>query len=289
MKDMNSLRHNIAAVGETRQITGAMHLLSAARAKKSLKTVGYNKEYMEMITGALRHVFRCTDGKLLPICRKSDNAKKAFIIISSDKGLCGAYNSSVTSLLLSEIKKCEQKPYIACIGSAAYDILKSHGINPELQWLGASQHPSQHHARRITEHFIEMFSLGLIGDVTLVYTEYVSQMEWQPRLLHLLPVLREDFTSRDTFSAPDTFFEPSADAVLKTIIPEYLTAMIYETLCQSTASENVCRMNAMQSATKNADELIGKLNLQFNSARQLQITNEIAEISSATEIQKAGN
>ncbi len=282
MKDVNSIKHNIAAINETRQITNAMYLLSTSRAKRAMTHIDYNKEYMKRLRAAMRDVFAGLTGQEHIYTHPNGCKKKAYLLVTSDKGLCGAYNTAVVNYYLKNMTT-DEKSYIAVIGAQAYDMLKFRGITPELQWIGPSHEPSIHYARNIAEHFMQMYDNGYIGSVEIVYTRFDSQAVQTVESIPLLPMLRSRYV-RDNDTVTETNYEPDIHTVLDTLIPECITGVIYECLSQANACEHIARMTAMQSATDNADELIAKLNLEYNCARQLSITNEITEIAAATSV-----
>jgi F-type H+-transporting ATPase subunit gamma len=210
-----------------------------------------------------------------------------FVIVTSDKGLCGGYNSSVVNLALEKMKE-HKNPMVISLGIIGDRLFKSHGIEPAFSWYGASQHPTLNLAGQVASKLIELFLTNDYKEVYLVYTEYISSAVQTPCVKRLLPLLRRDFLDIDFESdkRAQVIYEPSVEVVFEQIVYQYVTGFMYDVFMQSAVSENIARMNAMQSATKNADEMIAELSKELNAARQLQITNEITEIAAATELQK---
>jgi F-type H+-transporting ATPase subunit gamma len=164
--------------------------------------------------------------------------------------------------------------------------LEQAGYTVDKHWYGASQNPFVHHARWITERLTDLYLDNEIDEAYVIFTRYYSQTSQVIRCMRLLPLKLEDFERINLeFDEPRQIdFTPSFDEVFDTMVPQYIIGCIYAALNHASACENIARMNAMQSATKNADEMINKLSREFNAARQLSITNEITEIASASQL-----
>jgi F-type H+-transporting ATPase subunit gamma len=172
------------------------------------------------------------------------------------------------------------------VGLRAHIMLEKAGITVDKHWYGASQNPFVFHAREITEKLVDMYLENEIDEAYVIFTRYYSQVNQVIRCMRLLPLKLEDFSRIELeFDKPRQIdFTPSFDEVFDTMVPQYLIGYIYAALNHASACENIARMNAMQSATKNADEMIDKLSREFNAARQLAITNEITEIAAAANL-----
>lgn len=285
MKNMNEIRRNIRAVQETRQITNAMYLLSTSRIKKAMLEIGHNKSYMKTIRATVKDILIKSPDVHHRYIDEHKHKRAAFLVIASDKGLCGSYNIGVVNCAMKEMK-LHENPYVTTIGIMATQILSNYGIKPDHEWLGASQKPTLYFARQIADHFIDLYKTNQIDEVYVVYSYYHTQMYQKPRCVRLLPLSVEDFNdvNLEYEYDKDIIYEPSIKEVFDTMVPQYVIGFIYGCMHQAAASEHSARMNAMQNATNNADEMIKKLNLEFNTARQLAITSEITEIAAATEV-----
>lgn len=289
MSNANEIKQHLKAVEQTRKITNAMYLLSTSRMKKAMQSIDFNLFYLERMRTTIKDILSKTKNNNLTnkFIEERENGSAVFVVVSSDKGLCGGYNSSVVNLALEKMKEHEN-PMVISLGIIGDRLFKNHNIEPAYSWYGASQHPTLNLAGQVASKLIELFLTNDYREVYLVYTEYVSSAVQTPCVKRLLPLLKEDFQDinfeSDKYAQP--IYEPSVESVFEQIVYQYVTGFMYDIFMQSAVSENIARMNAMQSATKNADEMIEQLSKELNAARQLQITNEITEIAAATELQK---
>lgn len=284
MNNMNEIRRHIKAVEQTRQITNAMYLLSTSQMKRAISKMAFNRVYLRRIRATVKDILIHTD-KQHVFLEDRGNKRQAFVVIAADKEMCGSYNNDILKAAKVIIGKCEQ-PLIMTVGICAQTGLEQAGYSIYKHLYGASQNPFVHHAREITEHLVDLYLENEIDEVYVIFTRYYSQVHQEIRCMRLLPLHLEDFERINLeFDKPRQIdFTPSFEEVFDTMVPQYMIGYIYATLNHASACENIARMNAMQSATKNADEMIDKLSREFNAARQLSITNEITEIASASSL-----
>ena len=288
MSNVNEIKQHLKAVEQTRQITNAMYLLSTSRMKKAMQHVDFNLFYLKRLRATIKDVLSKTKNNDLTNRFIEDNKKGSavFVVITSDKGLCGGYNSAVIKLAMEKLAAYDDNPVVISLGIAGDKMLKDRGIFPVYSWYGASQHPTMNLASQVAEKLIGLYLTEDFHEVYVVYTEFHSSAVQVPVCVRLLPLLRRDFN--DVASEGDKhaemIFEPSIDVVFDQLVYQYVTGFMFDVFMQSSASENIARMNAMQSATRNADDMIKHLSTELNAARQLQITNEITEISAAVEM-----
>lgn len=289
MRDMSEIRRNIRSVEETRQVTNAMFLLSTSRMKHAMQQIGHNREYMKRIRAAVHEILAHMPQDDHPFMRysKEKDIRPSYLVIAADKGLCGAYNQNLLRLArdILEKQKSAETLHICTVGEQATHTLTAAGYQPDVAFTGAAQRPDTYYARAMAEHFVRMFRDGAISSFHIIYTHYKNQLTQTPRCLKLLPVEERDFAHAAALPVQrEICFEPSAQEVFDRVIPQYLVGMIYDCLHHAACSEQISRMNAMQSATKNADEMLHRLQLQYNTVRQLAITNEITEIAAAASL-----
>jgi len=284
MNNMNEIRRHIKAVEQTRQITNAMYLLSTSQMKRAISKMTFNRTYLRRIRATVKDILIHTD-KQHVFLEDRGNKRQAFIVIGADKEMCGSYNNDIIKAAKAAIEKCEQ-PLIMSVGICVQTGLEKAGYTVDKHWYGASQNPFVHHAREITEHLVDLYLENEIDEVYVIFTRYYSQVNQTIRCMRLLPLHLEDFSKIELeFDKPRQIdFTPSFTEVFDTMVPQYMIGYIYAALNHASACENIARMNAMQSATKNADEMIDKLSREFNAARQLSITNEITEIAAASSL-----
>lgn len=287
MSSPNEIKQHLKAVQQTRQITNAMYLLSTSRMKKAMQNIDFNLFYMNRLRATIKDILSKTKNNNMTNHFIEDDhlGTAVFVVITSDKGLCGGYNSAVIDVALENIKKHEN-PMVISLGISGDKLFKEKGIVPGYSWYGASQHPTMNLADQVAQKIIDLYITNDYHEVYVVYTEFVNANEQIPRCVRLLPLLRRDFSDLREESDKNALmiYEPSIEEVFDNLVFQYVTGFMYDVFMQSSASENIARMSAMQNATRNADEMIDELSTELNAARQLQITNEITEISAAVEM-----
>ena len=286
MNNTNEIKQRLKAVSETRQITNAMFLLSSSRMKKAMQNIDFNLFYMKRLRATIKDILSKAKRNNIHDKFIDDNGSGSavFVVITSDKGLCGGYNSAVIHEALSKMKDYDE-PLVISLGLMGDRLLKNAGITPEFSWYGASQHPTLNLAEQVANKLIELYLTNDYHEVYIVYTEFVNSSVQTPNCVRLLPLLRRDYTdvSYEYNYQAQAIYEPSIEKVFEHLVYQYITGFMYDVFMQSSASENIARMTAMQNATRNADEMTAALSAQLNAARQLQITNEITEIAAACE------
>jgi len=282
------IKNHIKAIKQTRQITAAMYLLSASRMRQTIKRIEYNLVYMQRLRSTLKDILHHAGGQLGHVYLSGHKKVKTrlFIVISSDKGLCGSYNHQILSFAQKQIQSLsDADSKLAVIGIMGEEYFRRQGIEPDILWRGVIQNPSMYNARRMTEILCEAYGSGSVDEVYVIYTQYKNAMAQEPVMHRLLPLQEEDFrdVSMEYNYAGDILFEPSPEEVFGKLVPQFLIASLFNILIQASTSEHASRTTAMQTATANADEMIEKLEREYNTQRQLQITAELTEIAAATE------
>ena len=284
---MRVYRQRIRTVQATKKITRAMELIAASRVVKARQRVLESTPYALALTRAVSAVATFSNVEH-PLTTEHPHVRRAaMLIITSDRGLAGAYSSAVLkeSEKLAELLRSEGKevvPYL--VGRKAVGFYKFRRREYAHDWSGFSDSPKFEIAReigeRITEDFIKEYDLGGVDEVHVVFTRFVSMVTQDPDVIRLLPLEVVEGTE-----APDPddvlplyAFEPGAERVLDALLPKYVTSRLFAALLQAAASELAARQRAMKSATDNAEELIRKYTRQANQARQSEITQEISEI-----------
>lgn len=287
MSSVNEVKRHLKAVEETRQITNAMYLLSTSRMKKAMQNIDFNLFYLQRLRSTIKDIIKQTNGNNLHDKYIDDSGKgtAVFVVVTSDKGLCGSYNTAVVDLALKKMAE-HFEPLVVSLGIIGDSMFKSKGIPVGYSWFGASQHPTLNLADQVASKLVPLYLTDDYHEVYVVYTEYVNSNVQIPKCVRLLPLLESDFDDIQQEGSHPTqmIYEPSVEAVFEHLVWQYVVGFMYDVFMQSAASENIARMTAMQNATHNADEMIKELSAELNSARQLQITNEITEISAAAEM-----
>jgi len=284
---MRVYRQRIRSVQATKKITRAMELIAASRVVKARQRVTESTPYARALTRAVSAVatFSNVDH---PLTTEHPNVRRAaMVVITSDRGLAGAYSSGVLkeSEKLAELLRSEGKevvPYL--VGRKAVGFYKFRRREYAQEWSGFSDSPKYEVAReigeRITQDFVAEYDAGGVDEVHVVFTRFISMVTQEPDVIRLLPLEVVEGTEPPD---PDDVlplyaFEPNAAEVLDALLPKYVTSRLFAALLQAAASELAARQRAMKSATDNAEELIRKYTRQANQARQSEITQEISEI-----------
>ncbi len=281
MENVSEIRHHISAVSETRKITNAMQMVSSARMKKFARYIPYNQVYYEKLQKTMKDILMSSSGISHPYLERHRGHRRSYIVMAGDKGMAGSYNEEVLDFAYKEIIKYPGSR-IAAVGVMANEYFRRKGIVPDREVVGMAQNPSLYNAMELAEEAIELFDTGEIDEICVIYTVYSDKGRIinRPYMGRVLPIRPSDFTDVESSNElHDVIYSPSPQEVFDQLVPQFITSRIFGALVQSYAAEHFARMNAMQSATKNADELLKKLALNLNMARQTQITQEIAEIS----------
>ena len=275
MRDIKRRRESIQSTG---QITKAMKLVSTVKLQKAKNKAENTKPYFEHMYTAVNSMLRKSGNILHPYLQSGSSEKKGIIMVTSNRGLAGGYNSNIIKMVInSGISK--EDAVIYAVGKKGKDALARRGYTIAEDYSEVMNEPVFNDAMSIGRKVLEDFAEGKIGEIYLVYTEFKNTVTHVPTWLKLLPVVvteEEEEDEADKLTLMN--YEPEAEEALDLIIPKYINSLIYGGLMQSFASENGARMQAMDSATTNAEEMISTLELSYNRARQGAITQELTEI-----------
>jgi len=283
------LRRRIGSVQNTKKITRAMELIAATRVVKAQQRARMAKPYAEQITSVIENLAAGGAEVDHPLLRQAEKVERVgVIVISSDRGLAGPYNSSVIKAAERQVQnaRSEGADYsLIVIGKKARDYFAFRNYAIDSYTDGISDNPSYEDARRIAEEVAALFTDGRIDRVELVYTEFLSLGSQKVATRRFLPLeSTESIAAEGDAGVSGAFeFEPSPEGVLEALLPRYVEARLFGALLESAASEHANRQRAMKAATDNAEELITKLSREMNQARQDAITTEIMEIVGGAE------
>ena len=269
------IKNRIRSMQSTRQITKAMEMVAASKLRHAQAKVLASRPYFETLYSTINEIVETTTDFSSPyLCRQS-HGKVLYVVIAGDRGLAGGYNSNILKLVQSEIQGKEAT--ILPIGKKAVDFFRSRKLPLLTESYTEAAAVSIGDCFSISKLLSKAYLSGEFDEIHVAYTGFVSVLSQTPATLRLLP-LRSSEPGDVKAAAADIIYEPSPEEVFDAIIPEYLGGLLYGALCESRASEQAARRTAMDSATKNADEMIDELSLKFNQARQAAITQEITEI-----------
>ena len=280
------LRRRIKSVESTKKITRAMELIAATRVLKAQDRANAARPYSEEITAVVQDLVRNGAGRQHPLLRSNDEATTAaYIVVTSDRGLCGAYNNTIIRMAERAVKagEAEGQPYsLIVIGKKALTYFRFRGYPMDSVFTGVTDQPTYEQAREIAAAVIDRYSQGDLASVDLVYTRYISAGRQEAVSRRLLP-LEVPAANDSGEPTADLEYEPSPDGILTEILPRFVESRIFSSLLDASASEYAARQRAMKAATDNAGELITKLSRIMNRARQDAITTEIMEIVGGAE------
>lgn len=284
MPSLRDIKRRISSVQSTRQITRTMEMVATAKIKKAQERIESARPYALSMMEVLGNVARYVQGATHPLLEEHPERKRvAIITLTSDRGLCGAFNANILRLTEGLVREAEEQGAeadIIAVGKKALSYLKYRGIQPVAEYRDISDKPTFAHARSIAAQVIPAYAEGRIDAAYVVFNRFKNVAEQKAEVHQLLPIERRVVEEEaDALGPkPEYLFEPSPAAVLEKLLPMYVETLIYRALLESAASEQGARRVAMKSATDNAGEIITTLTRSYNRARQASITNEIAEI-----------
>jgi len=287
MKSLADIRHSIRSVGDMRQITSAMRLISTSKMQKAIARYEANALHFNRVQSAIKDILVHSHDLNHYFLEKNKGGNPAYIVIAGDKGLCGGYNFNVLNFAY-DLMKDQKEKFVLTVGQEARVFFERKKVPIDIEFLHIAQAPSLYSARRLTEDLAELYRENSINELFIVFTRFYSSVKQKPEVIKLLPMEMENFTDVNVeleYQA-EISYHPSAKAVFDILVPQYLIGLVYGALVQSFASEHCARMMAMENATNNADDMLSRLQLEFNGARQQMITNEISEIVGAVEVLK---
>ena len=279
MASMRDIKRRKGSIQSTQQITKAMKLVSTVKLQRAKQRAEQSKAYFNCMYETVTSMLARTGGLNHPYLRAGQSGKKAVVVITSNRGLAGGYNSNVIKLITKgDFRKEDLEIY--AIGKKGKDALQRGGYHIVADDPDIIEEPSYVDAMAITDQLLKSYADGEVGEIYLAYTGFKNTVVHEPTLLKLLPVeaAKEEESAQSTGSRAMMNFEPEDEEALNMIIPKYVTSLIYGGLVEAAASENGARMQAMYSATSNAEEMIDQLSLMYNRARQGSITQELTEI-----------
>ena len=282
MASMRDIKRRKSSVQSTQQITKAMKLVSTVKLQRAKGRAEKSKTYFSCMYDTVASMLSKAGTVNHPFLMAGESTKKAVIVITANRGLAGGYNSNIVKLIKnSDFRKEDLLLYT--IGTKGRDALARLGYTIAADYSEVIDEPMYSDAMEISKKLLEEFAAGRIGEIYVAYTGFKNTVTHVPTLLKLLPVKVEDDRPQSEDHQAVMEFEPECEEAIDLIIPKYITSLIYGALIEAVASENGARMQAMDSATSNADDMISKLSLLYNRARQSSITQELTEIIAGAE------
>ena len=278
MASMRDIKRRKSSIQRTQQITKAMKLVSTVKLQKAKSHAEQTDPYFNYMYHTVSSMLAKSGNINHPYVTGGDSTKKAVVVITSNRGLAGGYNSNIVKLITGNEDLKKEDLEIYAVGGKGVEGLSRRGYHIVSDDSAIMEAPSYPDAAALCKKVLDSFAKGEIGEIYLAYTHFKNTVSHEPKLIRLLPVDIEAQEETDEASNVLMNYEPNEEEALDMIIPKYVTSLFYGALVEAVASENGARMQAMDSATSNAEDMISDLSLKYNRARQGSITQELTEI-----------
>ena len=291
MPSLRDIRKRIRSVRSTQQITKAMKMVAAAKLRRAQDAITRARPYANLLEQAIGHIARraaAEENPAHPLLVVRAPKVAELVAITSDRGLAGAFNANIirrSQRFVVENADKYQQVLLSTMGRKGRDFVKARKLPLRKDYTGIHGQLSFERAAAIADEFAERYLTGEVDVVLLLYTEFKSAISQKVTLKQLLPIVPEEGAG-DAGAGVDFIYEPARDELLRDLVPRHLRIQVWRALLDSAASEHGARMTAMDSASRNAKDIIWKLSLQYNRARQASITKELMEIVSGAEALK---
>lgn len=274
---MKEIKTRIKSVESTKQITKAMELVSSSKFRKAKERAESARPYFNTLYNTVQDIAKNTSNSRNVFLKERKVNNVCYIVIAGDRGLAGGYNSNILKAVIAHNKLGTGK--VITVGKKAKESLSKRGYEV-IDYIESVEKCVYEDANRVAQTAMEAYKNGEVDEVNLVYTEFISALSQEPKIVKLLPVTIDNTNTEKEVKKGKAAVQylPYADAVLGYVLPKYVSGSVYGAIAESFASEQAARRTAMESATDNANEMISKLELVYNRARQAAVTQEISEI-----------
>ncbi len=288
MATLRDIKRRIKAVQSTSKITKAMKMVAAAKFRKAQQRMFELRPYAERMNSVLSGLAGSLEGEIHPLLAVRPRRNVEVFVITSDRGLCSAFNTNILKAATVHIASLRAEGFdvtISAVGRKAKDYFKRRNVELRNSWTGISGKISYANAQEIASDIIERYTNETVDEVIVIYNEFKSVVAQRIAIARLLP-LAPIAASEDVLPVYNFIYEPSKQEIFSRLVPKNVEIQIFRALLESQASEEAARMSAMENATKSANEMILKLSLQYNKARQATITKELMDIVGGVEALK---
>jgi len=287
MATLRDIRRRIRSVESTQKITRAMKLVAAAKLRRAQERLISGRPYAAKMAELLSSLVRRAESEAHPLLVRRPAARKRLVIITADKGLCGAFNSNILRASLAFLREQgETSVTLVVVGKKARDFYRRRQYEVKSEMLGFFDRLAYSHAQELAAGLMQEYLNGEVDEVHLMYNEFRSVAVQRVKREQLLPIESAEAAEGQggaEGAVGDYIYEPSPEAILAALLPRHVTTQVYRALMESVAGEYGARMTAMEAATKNAKEMISVLSIQYNKARQERITKELLDIVGGAE------
>lgn len=280
MAQIKEIKTRIKSVKNIGQITKAMKMVAAARLKRAQERILGARPYAQRMADVMRNLASKAGAETHPLLAIRKEGKTALVVITADRGLCGSFNSSVIRQAQAYLKE-NPDTVLLTVGKKGRDFFKRRHFNIRREWMGVFPQVSMETVLEMRDEIQTLFLTEKFKSVKVLYTEFKSVISQKPVLDTLLPIRLEEAPgagSPKDYTGGDYEYEPDIETIMEKLVSQYLAVQVRRYLLESFSSEMGAKRNAMEAASKNASEMMAKLTLEFNRARQAMITKELAEI-----------
>lgn len=276
------IKRRIKSIQNTKKITKALGLVATSKLRKTREKLRFNNLYFEECKEVYNDVLMSYDGENI-YTKGNKSPKKLYIVFTSDMGLCGAFNGTIVNYVAENvIKDDKENNLVLVVGGRGRNLLKRYKIETVAEYVDVEDLPTGKEASTIYKTAYELYRKGEVSEVYIVYTKFISQLKKQVELEQLLPIKKENLEERDSYLE----LSNNSEELIDNVINLYFNSKVLNSMYHSKCCEQSSRMEAMEGATKNSDDLLDKLNLMYNRIRQSAITQELSEIVGGAEAQE---
>ena len=276
-QSLHKTKRRISSVNSTKKITKAMELVATVKLKRFKNVMLENEAYANELVNIIHHLFAHVEAQDNPYLVETKSNTDLYIVVSSNLGLCASYNNNIYNFVSENVNKTNS--VVIPIGLKGQNFLKKEGYNLIEDYVNLNEKLEYSDIRKLGKHITKEFIEGKYRSIRLIYTHYVNSLKFVPEEITLFPVGKVDETKEIGL---EPLFDPNAKTLIDELIPIYVASTLYHKIIESQVSEQASRRTAMENANDNADEIIEKLTLEYNKARQTAITQEITEIVSGS-------
>ncbi len=288
MATLREIRDRITSVTSTQQITKAMKMVAAAKLRRAQENILAFRPYSYELGGLIRHlVSESSDVSDIPLLEKRPVGKVLLVVVTSDRGLCGAFNGNIIRRTVQRVMEyTDREVSLFVVGRKSAEFFGKRDYTIQGRKINLFNHLKFEDAVEISSQLVSLYTSGAYDRIEFVYNEFKSAIQQNLRVEQFLPFVSDEEETDQDRGQTDFIYEPGKTEILNTLIPKHLNVQVWRILLESNAAEQGARMTAMESATDNAQEMIDRLTVHYNRSRQAAITTEISEIVSGAEALK---
>lgn len=276
-QSLHKTKRRIASVNSTKKITKAMELVATVKLKRFKNVMLENEAYAKELVEIIHHLFAHIDVEDNPYLVETKSELDLYIVVSSNLGLCASYNNNIFNFVNENVKK--ENTVVIPVGFKGNNYLRKEGYKLLEDYVSLNEHIEFEEIKKLGEFITKEFIQGKYRSVKLIYTHYVNSLKFVPEGICLFPLNKVE---GETLAGYEPILDPNAKTLIDELVPIYVSSTLYHKIIESQVSEQASRRTAMENANDNADEIIDKLTLEYNKARQAAITQEITEVVSGS-------